>query len=87
MLAAAGGRTITHGLVVHYALRAMPNTGQERPAVIVRGEDAERAIVTLAVYVLDEDFEDDQVPAAVIRTEPSRYSLSKQPGTWHWIED
>ena len=78
---------LTVGMVVHYVLRAAPNIGQERLAVIVRVQDGARPVVTFAVFTLTEDFEDDQLPAAVIRAEPSRYSLGRTPGTWHWIEN
>lgn len=73
------------GYMVHYALNSDPHRGQERPAVVVRVEEG--GLVTLDVFILVGDQEEDAFPTAVMQTVPVRYSLGKEPGTWHWIED
>ncbi len=87
---------LTEGRIVHYVLES----GQHRPAIVVRDWKQENGLVNLQVFTdgwndrfkvthlvrLGEQETVISIDQNVVWRTSVYYSEAKEPGTWHWIE-
>jgi hypothetical protein len=85
---------LIEGRMVHYVLHYGRSQGQHRAAIVVRV--CEEGVVNLSVLVdgANDDFREEHhfaehhitfFPLTLWRTSV-HYSETKEPNTWHWIE-
>jgi hypothetical protein len=81
---------LIEGRIVHYVLQSGRNTGEHRPAIIVKVWNANRAYGMVNMQVFTDGTNDylhtDPWSSGIAWATSVHYSETKEPGTWHWIE-
>jgi len=72
----------TVGRIVHYVLREGRNTGEHRPAIIVRVWTD----TTVQLQVFTDKTNDDMTDGVIWQTSVMLDDSSEKIGTWHWPE-